>query len=229
MIESENPDGAQQSMARLPGRFLLTPWPIIAWLLILSWNTVQRKGTIKMYILDKANIIQKFHELDVELGEMDIKRKLGMPPSIVLIGGAGLILKYRLKRATADIDILHPLGETRFMGGLGALLAAKGFHVVSESLLLLHPHYEERLKSILDLKNFNVYTLDAHDYAITKIGRCSEKDIDDVILSRLLDGINIEKLKEMYFDAMTYWVGDERRFRGNWETFRRRLDQHLRQ
>ncbi len=37
MIESENQDGTQQSMALLPGRFLLIPRLIISWLFILSW------------------------------------------------------------------------------------------------------------------------------------------------------------------------------------------------
>lgn len=93
-----------------------------------------------------------------------------------------------------------------------------------ESLLTLHPDYESRLEKVAAFSCMKVYTLGAYDYVITKIGRGSEKDMDDISSSGLLDAVEMNVLKDLYVEAMSYWIGDERRFRGNWELFEERIE-----
>jgi hypothetical protein len=182
-----------------------------------------------MLIEDGRQIIQTLHALDRKLDELHAKDRIGGKIHLILTGGAGLILRFGLKRATGDMDVLEGPGPSPMRRlSVGSLLVAMGFHVVSESIFLLHPDYEKRLQSAMSLENLEVYTLDPYDYAISKIGRGMERDLDDVIESSLLTSVDISKLKELYFDAMSYWIGDERRFRGSWDTFERRVEERLR-
>ena len=109
---------------------------------------------------------------------------------LILIGGASLILKYRLP----------------YIGGIGDLLSRKGFQIVAEALLNLPPDYEERLEPIIESRKVHVFSLSPYDLAVSKISRGFSKDIEDILNSELIDHINIERLKKIYFDAMNYWT-----------------------
>lgn len=174
---------------------------------------------------EREVILKKLETLNADLEVYKAREKLQSRVHMVLIGGAGLILKYNLKRATRDIDVLESISGTRgSLQAVGNLMAFHGFHIVSESLLTLHPDYENRLERVAVFSCVKVYTLSAYDYAITKLGRGSEKDMDDILSSGLVDAVKIDVLKDLYFDAMSYWIGDERRFRGNWEMFKERIE-----
>ncbi|MDL1971586.1 MAG: DUF6036 family nucleotidyltransferase [Candidatus Desulfofervidaceae bacterium] len=108
------------------------------------------------------------------------------------------------------------------MGGIGSFLARLGFHVVSEVMVNLHPDYLERLEKCFELEKIVVYTLNPYDFAITKISRGWEKDIDDLFKSDVLNKIDLNKLKKFYFEAMDYWIGDKKNFILNWELFEER-------
>ena len=174
---------------------------------------------------EKEGILQKLGALNADLEAYKAREKLKSRIHVVLIGGAGLILRYGLKRATGNIDVLESISGVRgSLQAVGNLMAIHGFHIVSESLLTLPPDYENRLEKVSAFSCLEVYTLSAYDYAITKLGRGSEKDIDDIFYSGLMDSMEIDVLKELYFQAMSYWIGDEGRFRGNWDLFRERIE-----
>ncbi len=175
----------------------------------------------------EAQVMQKIKELDSDLDRFGARRKLKNRVNAILVGGAGLIVKYALERATDDIDVVPPLKAAGMFGSVGSLMANHGLHVVNETIMLLHPDYEERIQPLWESANLCVFILDARDYAISKIGRGLEKDIADVLRSNLLDDIQLPKLEELYFEAMSYWIGDERRFRGNWEAFMRRFEKEI--
>lgn len=178
----------------------------------------------------KDIILEKLLNLDKQLEQYGARKKLKSPLSMILIGGAGLIVKYGLARATRDIDILEP-HQVRLNGltAIGHLLAQQGFHIVSEMLLTLHPDYENRLREVAVFTNMAVFTLSPCDYAISKLGRGTSKDLDDILHSNLLDEIDIITLEKLYEEACTYWIGDETRFRANWDQFRRRVEETFRQ
>lgn len=174
---------------------------------------------------EREGILKKLETLNADLEAYKAREKLRSVIHVVLIGGAGLILRYRLRRATRDIDVLESISGPRgSLQAVGNLMAVHGFHIVSESLLTLHPDYETRLEKVADFSCLEVYTLSAYDYAISKLGRGSEKDMDDILHSGLMDAIDIDVLEGLYVDAMSYWIGDERRFRGNWELFKERIE-----
>jgi len=177
---------------------------------------------------EKEGILQKLGALNAELESYETREKLKSRVHVILIGGAGLILRYGLKRSTGDIDVLESISGVRgSLQALGNLMAIHGFHIVSESLLTLHPDYEKRLEKVAVFSCLDVYTLSAYDYAITKLGRGSEKDIDDILYSGLMDAVEIDVLEDLYFAAMAYWIGDEGRFRGNWDLFKGRIEEDV--
>jgi hypothetical protein len=177
---------------------------------------------------DGEGILKRLEAFNADLEVYKAREKLKSRLHVILIGGAGLILRYHLERATRDIDVLEAISGPRgSLQAVGTLMAIHGFHIVSESLLTLHPDYEARLEKVADFSCIEVYTLSAYDYAITKLGRGSEKDMDDILHSGLIDAIDIDVLKGLYFDAMSYWIGDERRFRGNWELFKERIERGI--
>jgi hypothetical protein len=136
---------------------------------------------------------------------------------IIIVGAASLILKFRLKRATSDIDIIERISaDHRIFGGLGQLLSRMGFHIVSEAMINLHPDYSDRLELYEQKGLIHVLTLHPYDLAISKIGRGLSKDMNH---SDLLSHIDIGKLKALYFEAAGYWIGNERQYEMNWELF----------
>lgn len=177
---------------------------------------------------EREGILKKLEAFNADLEAYKVREKLKSRLPVILIGGAGLILRYSLKRATRDIDVLESIpGRRGSLQAVGNLMAIHGFHIVSESLLTLHPDYENRMEKVADFSCLEVYTLSAYDYAISKLGRGSEKDIDDILYSGLMDAIEIDVLEGLYFDAMSYWIGDEGRFRGNWELFKERIERDI--
>lgn len=157
--------------------------------------------------------------IDVLCHEFD-RKGVSQNVYIIIVDAASLILKFRLRRATSDIDILETIsaGHSIF-GGLGQLLSRMGFHIVSEAMLNLHPDYSERLELYEQKGLIHVLTLHPYDLAISKIARGFGKDMNDIVSSDLLSHIDTEKLKLLYFQAVGYWIGDERRYEMNWDIF----------
>ncbi len=148
--------------------------------------------------LDGRKIEGKLKEVIEEIEKYSPKSDV----YLILIGGASLILKYGA-----------------YTGGLGDLLSRKGFQVVAEGFLNLPPDYEERLEPVMEGRKVHVLTLSPYDLAVSKISRGLAKDIEDVVNSELINRIDLEKLRKIYFDAIDYWIGDRRKFVWAWENF----------
>jgi len=139
---------------------------------------------------------------------------------IIIVGAASLILKFKLKRATSDIDIVEKFStNSSIFGGLGQLLSRMGFHIVSEAMMNLHPDYSDRLEIYEEKGLIHVFTLHPYDLAISKIGRGFDKDMKDIVNSDLLSHIDIGELEKLYFEAIGYWIGNERQYEMNWDLF----------
>jgi len=162
-------------------------------------------------LTEREEVERKLKELVEELNRYELPFDI----YLILIGGASLLLKYKLKRPTHDIDVI----VKPYVGGLGDILARKGFQIVAEGFLNLHPDYEERLQPIYEKGKVHVLMLSPYDLAISKISRGFDKDINDVLQSDLIKELDFKKLKELYFEAMEYWIGDKRKFKWAWEDF----------
>ena len=161
--------------------------------------------------ISKEEVEKKLKELAEELNQYELPFDI----YLILLGGASLILKYNLRRSTRDIDVV----VRPYVGGLGDILAKKGFQIVAEGFLNLHPDYEKRLQPVYEKGKVHILMLSPYDLAISKISRGFEKDINDVLESGLIKEIDLKKLKELYFEAIEYWIGDRRKFEWAWEDF----------
>ena len=107
--------------------------------------------------ISKEEVEKKLKELAEELNQYELPFDI----YLILIGGASLILKYNLKRSTHDIDVV----VRPYLGGLGDILARKGFQIVEEGFLNLHPDYEERLQSVYEKGKVHILMLSPYDLA----------------------------------------------------------------
>ncbi len=169
-----------------------------------------------MLKLNQNQILAAIDILHEELSRRNIKDNI----CLIIVGAASLILKFNLKRTTSDIDVLEPIMQNPIIyGGLGSMLSRMGFHIVSEVMVNLHPDYSERLELFAHKEMISVFTLNSYDLAISKIGRGFSKDIDDILGSDLIANMDISRLKAMYFEAVAYWIGDEKKYQTNWNLF----------
>ncbi|MFP4445757.1 MAG: DUF6036 family nucleotidyltransferase [Desulfosudaceae bacterium] len=169
-----------------------------------------------MNMFSKKEITKATDVLAQTLREKNIRQNI----YLILIGAASLIIKYDLKRATHDIDIMDTGLPRNRIGGLGALLSRLGYHVVSDALVNLHPDYLDRVEPITRKNNIIVLSLSAYDLAISKISRGLQRDIDDLMSSHVLAGVQIKELERLYTEAASYWIGNPVTFRSNWDMFR---------
>jgi hypothetical protein len=127
--------------------------------------------------MDRAELVQALHELDVSLA---------VPCDIIVIGGAAMILHFGARRATRDIDVLLLRGDAgelrravRDVAKLHDLPddwlsdAAKGFADI------LPPDFYQRLTPLpLPLQRLRVYVLGRPEQAAMKIVALREQDLE---------------------------------------------------
>lgn len=106
------------------------------------------------------------------------------------------------------------------IGGLGALLSQLGFHVVSDTIVHLHPDYLERLEPVTNKDTIHVLSLGPYDLAISKIARGLSRDIEDIVTSEIIETLKFTKLERLYLEASAYWIGNPEHFSLNWKLFK---------
>jgi len=111
-------------------------------------------------------------------------------PAIYLIGGAGCIIAGYLERATVDfdfIDINYPAEAGRLFKILDR------FDMLDLYVTPVAPEFEKRA---IKIEGFDsVYVLSREDIIVSKLGRYSEKDREDI--KKLMTGADKEKLKKL--------------------------------
>jgi Nucleotidyltransferase of unknown function (DUF6036) len=104
------------------------------------------------------------------------------------LGGFVVAVRYGLPRPTADLDYLEviparhgPLLQT-LAGPSSALASAHGLYVQHVTVASLPDRYEERLTPLWPgrLTRLRLFTLEAHDLALSKLARNSPIDREDV-------------------------------------------------
>ncbi len=113
-------------------------------------------------------------------------KKIEYPP-IYLLGGSGCIIGGYISRATTDFDLLD-IGYDASMGRLLRVLDRYDF--LDIYLTTIPEDFRHRAKKINNYKN--IFVLSREDIVLSKIGRYSEKDAEDI--SILMKDVDMELL-----------------------------------
>ncbi|TCO69053.1 DUF6036 family nucleotidyltransferase [Marinisporobacter balticus] len=96
-------------------------------------------------------------------------------PPIYLLGGSGCIVAGYLDRATTDVDFL----DMDYQANIGRLFKILDRFDMLDIYLTTIPL--DFIKRAIKIKEFqNIYVLSKEDIILSKIGRYSEKDIEDM-------------------------------------------------
>jgi hypothetical protein len=98
-------------------------------------------------------------------------------PPIYLLGGSGCIIADYLNRATTDLDLL----DMEYDASMGRILRIlEKYDLLDFYLTTIPEDFKTRAVRIYGYKN--IYVLSREDIILSKIGRYSDKDIDDISL-----------------------------------------------
>ena len=137
--------------------------------------------------MDRQSLIEALKDME-EFSEI---KKLECPP-IYLLGGSACIIQGYLDRATRDIDIL----DLEYSSQVGRLFRILGdVDYLDIILTTLAEGYEERTIRVKEIKNIEVYVLSREDIVVTKIGRYSDKDKEDIKI--LMEKVDKEKIIQL--------------------------------
>ncbi len=123
------------------------------------------------------------------------------------IGGFVITMHFGLSRATSDIDILaavprEKLAELQGLGGLGSDLHQRFKVYLQPVTVATYPEdYESRLVRMwpsLKSTRIQLYALEAHDLALTKLERNSDVDRQDVLDLARAGHLDAATLQERY-------------------------------
>jgi Nucleotidyltransferase of unknown function (DUF6036) len=126
----------------------------------------------------------------------DLDRKLKSPVELHCLGGLVMTMRYGLRRPTADIGVLavRPRVDLSQLAGIGSSLHKRHcVYLQVVTVLDAYPEdYGERLTEMFpgSFKNLRLLALDPYDLALTKLGRNSQRDREDVF--HLADAVPLD-------------------------------------
>ncbi|HEV3214842.1 MAG TPA: DUF6036 family nucleotidyltransferase [Vicinamibacterales bacterium] len=148
------------------------------------------------------------------LSELD--SKVSTTLALHCLGGFAIHVTYGLPRPTADIDVCevapsNAKAEVVALAGLGSPLHKKHrVYLQIVTMASLPYNYEERLTEVFgrSFQRLRLLVLEPHDLALSKLGRNSDVDIEDV---KYLGGtvpLDLDRLRARYFDEVRpYLIG----------------------
>lgn len=142
-----------------------------------------------------------------------VDASLSGPARMILVGGCALAIGYEVGSGTRDIDTWQT-----DLGGLRAAIArardVTGLDIpVGSAAAGDVPYdYESRLRRVMaDLRHLEVYVLEKHDLALSKILRCDERDLMALEDLHRLQKLDEETLVARYMGEMDHAIGDPAR------------------
>ena len=138
-----------------------------------------------------------------------VDRHLDKPFRLDVIGGAAALLSFRIDSGTADIDAVNNVAGlqkactvARDETGLKIPLSTVGIYDGPYS-------YERRMKRvpIRGLKKLRVFVPEKHDWALMKITRLIEKDVEDIREVEEKAGFSRATFLKRFLDEMTHVTG----------------------
>ena len=159
---------------------------------------------------NRAMLIEILHDME------DFAKLKGLKcPPIYLLGGSGCIAGGYINRATTDFDILN-MDYPAYAGRIFRLLGETDY--LDMDLTTIAAGFENRAIKLEEYKYLDIYVLSKEDIIVTKIGRYSEKDIQDIeelikssdktLILDLIDKVNQrtdigKKIKEEFIKNVT--------------------------
>ncbi len=138
-----------------------------------------------------------------------VDRRLHKPVRLDLIGQGVAVLSFGAKSGTADLDVTGDL--TPIAAILDQARAETGLPIpVSTVGVFDAPHlYEDRVRAarIPGLKRLQVVVPEKHDWALIKIVRLLDKDIEDIAEVAEKDGFDRDVFLERFLNEMTDVIG----------------------
>jgi len=131
------------------------------------------------------------------------------PFRLVVVGGAAASLSFRARSGTADIDTAN--NSTGLRKACERARRETGWEVpLGPAGVFDGPYeYESRLKRvpIRGLRNLEIFVPEKHDWALMKIIRLIEKDIEDI--KEVAGTVGLEKvvMLERFLGEMTHVIG----------------------
>ena len=154
-----------------------------------------------------------------------VDRHLARPFRIELIGAAAAILAFKIKRGTLDIDSTNDL--TKIRKACEAASAETGLQIPLQTVGIYDApyEYESRLKhlSIPKLKNLQLLVPEKHDWALIKMMRLNQKDLDDIEEVFHHVGFSKEKFSARFLEEMTHVHGNRKDVIANFLTMMEQL------
>lgn len=141
-------------------------------------------------------------------------------PPIYLLGGSCCIIGGYLNRATTDFDILDMEYDSK-MGRLLRILDR--YDLLDYYLTTIPDDFLNRAKKIANYKN--VYILSREDIILSKIGRYSDKDIEDI--TKIMEKADKKLLKILIKNVLSrndISIRIREEFVKNLDKFRERFD-----
>jgi hypothetical protein len=153
-------------------------------------------------------------ELVVFLRRVDLELK--NPCRVVLVGGAVISLGYRGEHATYDLDYVK--ADLEFAAVCERVRASMASPVVVQSVggVLVAPYdYEDRLQPLtrFSFERLTLLIPEAHDFAIMKLGRGTEHDLQGIQEVHGVQPLSLPTLIERYRDSLTQVIGSGREFK----------------
>ena len=141
---------------------------------------------------------------------VDLDRGLSTPLVLHCLGGFAINLTYGLPRQTADNDVCEVAPsnakiDVLRLAGEGSPLHTK-HHVFVQVVKMasLPYYYEERLNEPFRgaFRQLQLLVLDPHDLALSKLGRNSDVDIEDVKFLGASVPLDIDLLRLRYYEEV---------------------------
>jgi hypothetical protein len=173
-----------------------------------------------------------------------LKRKV----HCIACGGTAMTL-LGVKASTRDIDFMLPemteykyliqiLGQLGYVNVSGYGWARKGEPFIFDLFpgkklftteLLEDPLQKGRHVLIKEFSHIYLGVLNDHDLIVSKLFRGDAVDFDDAVTLAVAHQreLNITKLREHFFEMLSYHPVGEKRVRPHWETFEKRLKEAM--
>ena len=138
-----------------------------------------------------------------------IDRHLKEPFRLEMIGGAVALLCFKSKRGTLDIDAAQAVGKIE--DACDAARKETGLKIPLQTAIYEAPYeYESRSVRLSrpKLRKLQIFVPEKHDWALMKVARYNQKDVEDIREVAGTIGFKKEVLFERFLNEMTHVTGD---------------------
>jgi hypothetical protein len=136
------------------------------------------------------------------------------PAKLVVVGGAGAILRHGAKRSTVDIDTYSVPPPEGFVVAVARARERTNLIIPIEYPAVAQTpwNYQDRLETVTGLKagRLTILVPERHDLALMKVMRSYRKDLDVIAEMHRVNPFDLETFVSRFTDEMGHVVSDEK-------------------